>query len=103
MYILNVLVSVAFTMAFPWNQRLHIPSIAKGASHFCLVPMGTSSWTNHLYEAFFAGCIPVILSTSMRRKLELELVGASWSYAGYVGLDLEVAESSPYDWIDHLI
>merc|ERR1719162_394020 len=24
--------------------------------------MGTSSWTNHLYEAFFAGCIPVILS-----------------------------------------
>mmetsp|Transcript_58959 Transcript_58959/g.164758 ORF Transcript_58959/g.164758 Transcript_58959/m.164758 type:complete len:524 (-) Transcript_58959:68-1639(-) len=33
-----------------------------GSSHFCLVPMGTSSWTNHLYEAFFAGCIPVILS-----------------------------------------
>eukprot|EP00927_Polykrikos_kofoidii_P046920 TRINITY_DN41026_c0_g1_i2.p1 TRINITY_DN41026_c0_g1~~TRINITY_DN41026_c0_g1_i2.p1 ORF type:complete len:543 (-),score=81.06 TRINITY_DN41026_c0_g1_i2:129-1757(-) len=33
-----------------------------GDSHFCLVPMGTSSWTNHLYEAFFAGCIPVILS-----------------------------------------
>lgn len=33
-----------------------------GLSHFCLIPMGTSSWTNHLYEAFFAGCIPVILS-----------------------------------------
>lgn len=33
-----------------------------GSSHFCLVPMGTSSWTNHLYEAFFAGCVPVILS-----------------------------------------
>eukprot|EP00928_Gymnodinium_smaydae_P030285 TRINITY_DN22563_c0_g1_i1.p1 TRINITY_DN22563_c0_g1~~TRINITY_DN22563_c0_g1_i1.p1 ORF type:complete len:525 (-),score=33.80 TRINITY_DN22563_c0_g1_i1:50-1624(-) len=33
-----------------------------GSSHFCLVPMGTSSWTNHLYESFFAGCIPVILS-----------------------------------------
>jgi len=33
-----------------------------GASHFCLVPRGTSSWTNHLYESFFAGCIPVILS-----------------------------------------
>lgn len=33
-----------------------------GMSHFCLIPMGTSSWTNHLYEAFFAGCIPVILS-----------------------------------------
>ena len=33
-----------------------------GASHFCLIPIGTSSWTNHLYESFFAGCIPVILS-----------------------------------------
>merc|ERR1712187_671080 len=33
-----------------------------GSSHFCLVPEGTSSWTNHLYTSFFAGCIPVILS-----------------------------------------
>eukprot|EP00439_Symbiodinium_sp_Y106_P060580 s372_g8.t6 len=36
------------------------PSLGK--SHFCLVPEGTSSWTNHLYESFFAGCIPLILS-----------------------------------------
>merc|ERR1712194_75217 len=34
----------------------------KGRSHFCLIPGGTSPWTNHLYESFFAGCIPVILS-----------------------------------------
>lgn len=33
-----------------------------GDSHFCIVPEGTSSWTNHLYESFFAGCIPLILS-----------------------------------------
>merc|ERR1712176_527393 len=33
-----------------------------GDSHFCLVPMGTSAWTNHLYESFYAGCIPVIIS-----------------------------------------
>ncbi|CAE8650975.1 unnamed protein product, partial [Polarella glacialis] len=33
-----------------------------GDSHFCLIPEGTSSWTNHLYESFFAGCIPLILS-----------------------------------------
>lgn len=33
-----------------------------GKSHFCLVPEGTSSWTNHLYESFFAGCIPLLLS-----------------------------------------
>lgn len=34
----------------------------KGDSHFCLVPGGLSPWTNHLYESFFAGCIPVIIS-----------------------------------------
>jgi len=34
----------------------------KGNAHFCLVPGGTSPWTNHLYESFFCGCIPVILS-----------------------------------------
>lgn len=34
----------------------------KGRSHFCLVPGGTSPWTNHLYESFFCGCVPVILS-----------------------------------------
>mmetsp|Transcript_68610 Transcript_68610/g.184731 ORF Transcript_68610/g.184731 Transcript_68610/m.184731 type:complete len:558 (+) Transcript_68610:211-1884(+) len=33
-----------------------------GKSHFCIVPEGTSSWTNHLYESFFAGCIPLIVS-----------------------------------------
>eukprot|EP00933_Yihiella_yeosuensis_P051512 TRINITY_DN49466_c0_g1_i1.p1 TRINITY_DN49466_c0_g1~~TRINITY_DN49466_c0_g1_i1.p1 ORF type:complete len:579 (-),score=62.83 TRINITY_DN49466_c0_g1_i1:408-1982(-) len=33
-----------------------------GKSHFCLIPEGTSSWTNHLYESFFAGCVPFILS-----------------------------------------
>mmetsp|Transcript_25662 Transcript_25662/g.51793 ORF Transcript_25662/g.51793 Transcript_25662/m.51793 type:complete len:513 (-) Transcript_25662:77-1615(-) len=41
-----------------------------GRSHFCLVPMGTSSWTNHLYEAFFAGCIPVIISDGFRVPFE---------------------------------
>eukprot|EP00929_Paragymnodinium_shiwhaense_P038453 TRINITY_DN20310_c0_g1_i1.p1 TRINITY_DN20310_c0_g1~~TRINITY_DN20310_c0_g1_i1.p1 ORF type:complete len:563 (-),score=62.91 TRINITY_DN20310_c0_g1_i1:404-2092(-) len=34
----------------------------KGRSHFCLIPGGTSPWTNHLYESFFSGCIPVIIS-----------------------------------------
>eukprot|EP00927_Polykrikos_kofoidii_P011303 TRINITY_DN14786_c0_g1_i1.p1 TRINITY_DN14786_c0_g1~~TRINITY_DN14786_c0_g1_i1.p1 ORF type:complete len:525 (+),score=78.07 TRINITY_DN14786_c0_g1_i1:124-1698(+) len=34
----------------------------KGRSRFCLVPGGTSPWTNQLYESFFCGCIPVILS-----------------------------------------
>ena len=34
-------------------------------ARFCLVPAGTSPWTNHLYEAFFAGCIPVVLSDAL--------------------------------------
>ena len=36
--------------------------LGMGDSLFCLVPGGTSPWTNHLYESFFAGCIPVIIS-----------------------------------------
>ncbi|CAE8674872.1 unnamed protein product, partial [Polarella glacialis] len=33
-----------------------------GMSRFCLVPAGLTAWTIHLYEAFFFGCVPVILS-----------------------------------------
>jgi len=36
-----------------------------GRSHFCLVPRGSSAWTIHLYESFFFGCIPVILSDEL--------------------------------------
>ncbi|CAJ1327330.1 unnamed protein product [Effrenium voratum] len=50
-----------------------------GASHFCLVPMGTSSWTNHLYEAFHAGCIPVILSDGFKVPFESFLDWPSFS------------------------
>ena len=34
----------------------------KGNAHFCLIPAGTSPWTNQLYESIHCGCIPVILS-----------------------------------------
>eukprot|EP00931_Biecheleriopsis_adriatica_P065210 TRINITY_DN39808_c0_g1_i1.p1 TRINITY_DN39808_c0_g1~~TRINITY_DN39808_c0_g1_i1.p1 ORF type:complete len:540 (+),score=90.61 TRINITY_DN39808_c0_g1_i1:68-1621(+) len=50
-----------------------------GSSHFCLVPMGTSSWTNHLYESFFAGCIPVILSDNFKVPFENLLDWPSFS------------------------
>merc|ERR1712187_1101660 len=36
-----------------------------GMSKFCLVPAGLTAWTIHLYEAFFFGCIPVILSDEL--------------------------------------
>merc|ERR1712187_106344 len=36
-----------------------------GMSKFCLVPAGLTAWTIHLYEAFFFGCVPVILSDEL--------------------------------------
>merc|ERR1711871_607993 len=36
-----------------------------GAARFCLVPAGLTAWTIHLYEAFFFGCVPVILSDKL--------------------------------------
>lgn len=44
-----------------------------GRSHFCLVPRGSSAWTIHLYESFFFGCIPVILSDDLEMPFQ-ELV-----------------------------
>ena len=41
-----------------------------GAAHFCLVPHGNSSWTNHLYNAFFAGCVPLLLSDNFEVPFE---------------------------------
>lgn len=37
-------------------------SFFMGTSHFCLIPRGRGFWTVRLYEAFYAGCIPVLLS-----------------------------------------
>eukprot|EP00929_Paragymnodinium_shiwhaense_P120475 TRINITY_DN92425_c0_g1_i1.p1 TRINITY_DN92425_c0_g1~~TRINITY_DN92425_c0_g1_i1.p1 ORF type:complete len:586 (-),score=101.82 TRINITY_DN92425_c0_g1_i1:362-2119(-) len=36
-----------------------------GDSVFCLVPKGVGTWSHRLYEAFLAGCVPVILSDDM--------------------------------------
>ncbi|CAD7947581.1 unnamed protein product [Amoebophrya sp. A120] len=45
----------------------------KGSAHFCLIPGGSSPWTVHLYESFFAGCIPVILSDEYQVAWKTEL------------------------------
>eukprot|EP00747_Dinoflagellata_sp_TGD_P206386 gnl/TRDRNA2_/TRDRNA2_80108_c0_seq1.p1 gnl/TRDRNA2_/TRDRNA2_80108_c0~~gnl/TRDRNA2_/TRDRNA2_80108_c0_seq1.p1 ORF type:complete len:468 (+),score=92.98 gnl/TRDRNA2_/TRDRNA2_80108_c0_seq1:119-1522(+) len=37
-------------------------SFLMGNTHFCLIPRGRGWWTVRLFEAFYAGCIPVILS-----------------------------------------
>eukprot|EP00747_Dinoflagellata_sp_TGD_P152875 gnl/TRDRNA2_/TRDRNA2_177347_c0_seq1.p1 gnl/TRDRNA2_/TRDRNA2_177347_c0~~gnl/TRDRNA2_/TRDRNA2_177347_c0_seq1.p1 ORF type:complete len:463 (+),score=48.69 gnl/TRDRNA2_/TRDRNA2_177347_c0_seq1:54-1391(+) len=55
----------------------HLPNVSLGGpvanygevlgdSHFCLCPKGASSYTSRVFEALFAGCIPVILSDHMR-------------------------------------
>ena len=53
-----------------------------GKSHFCLIPYGTSSWTNHLYTSFFAGCIPIILSDDFilpfQRHLDWKSLTVRW-------------------------
>eukprot|EP00392_Amoebophrya_sp_AT5.2_P010030 g10061.t1 len=60
----------------PWKGRVSVGGFTDdffermGASHFCLVPHGNTSWTNHLYNSFFAGCVPVILSDNMEVPFE---------------------------------
>eukprot|EP00928_Gymnodinium_smaydae_P096247 TRINITY_DN8458_c0_g1_i2.p1 TRINITY_DN8458_c0_g1~~TRINITY_DN8458_c0_g1_i2.p1 ORF type:complete len:552 (-),score=116.42 TRINITY_DN8458_c0_g1_i2:27-1682(-) len=51
----------------------------KGRAHFCLIPGGTSPWTNHLYESFFCGCIPVILSDEYEVAFQHEIAWPSLS------------------------
>lgn len=58
----------------------------KGRAHFCLIPGGTSPWTNHLYESFFCGCIPVILSdeyeVAFQHILDWPRFSIKWPEAG---------------------
>jgi len=57
----------------------------KGRSRFCLVPGGTSPWTNHLYESFFSGCVPVIISdeyeVAFQHQVEWPLLSIKWPEA----------------------
>merc|ERR1712187_854448 len=54
-------------------------------AHFCLIPGGTSPWTNHLYESFFCGCIPVILSdeyeVAFQHALDWSKLSIKWPEA----------------------
>jgi hypothetical protein len=46
------------------GQNLSIPDMhgVMGNAKFCFVPKGKSAWSLRLYEALFAGCVPVVLS-----------------------------------------
>eukprot|EP00927_Polykrikos_kofoidii_P074446 TRINITY_DN70438_c0_g1_i1.p1 TRINITY_DN70438_c0_g1~~TRINITY_DN70438_c0_g1_i1.p1 ORF type:complete len:759 (+),score=108.71 TRINITY_DN70438_c0_g1_i1:180-2456(+) len=41
-----------------------------GNTHFCLIPRGRGWWTVRLFEAFYSGCVPVILSDGQALPFE---------------------------------
>ncbi|CAE8627386.1 unnamed protein product [Polarella glacialis] len=45
-------------------------SFVMGNSHFCIVPRGRGWWTVRLFEAFYAGCVPVLLSDEVSLPFE---------------------------------
>ncbi|CAK0901157.1 unnamed protein product [Prorocentrum cordatum] len=61
-----------------------------GMSRFCLVPAGLTAWTIHLYEAFFFGCVPVILSDELTVPFQGEIDWPSLSLQ--VPSDIDMAE-----------
>jgi len=50
-----------------------------GDSHFCLCPKGASSYTSRVFEALFAGCVPVILSDDLRLPFDEQANWANFS------------------------
>lgn len=61
-----------------------------GRSRFCLIPAGLTAWTIHLYEAFFFGCIPVILSDELTVPFQNEIDWPSLSL--HVPTTIDMAE-----------
>ena len=54
------------------TEMVPLPQYLKemSLSDFCLVPMGSTSWTLGLYDALFLGCVPVILSDHIALPFE---------------------------------
>ncbi|CAE7820996.1 ARAD1 [Symbiodinium microadriaticum] len=65
-------------------------SFLMGNSHFCLVPRGRGWWTVRLFEAFYAGCVPVLLSDDVELPFEDFL---DWDTFSLKWPMLEVGES----------
>lgn len=59
-----------------------------GMSRFCLIPAGLTAWTIHLYEAFFFGCVPVILSDELTVPFQNEIDWPSLSIQVPVSIDM---------------
>merc|ERR1711904_165487 len=60
------------------GPTVHYSSLM-GNAHFCLVPKGRGWWTVRLFEAFYSGCIPVILSDGQALPFTEDLDWESFS------------------------
>jgi len=54
-----------------------------GNSKFCLCPKGASSYTSRVFEALFAGCVPVLLSDDVRLPFDDVVDWAGFSIRSY--------------------
>merc|ERR1712226_653364 len=61
-----------------------------GTSRFCIIPAGLTAWTIHLYEAFFFGCVPVILSDELTVPFQDKIDWRSLSLHVPTSIDMEV-------------
>jgi len=57
-------------LVFGDNKTHDIMHSAYGNSRFCFVPRGKSGWSLRLFEAIFAGCVPVMLSDKWELPFE---------------------------------
>eukprot|EP00929_Paragymnodinium_shiwhaense_P119355 TRINITY_DN91238_c0_g1_i1.p1 TRINITY_DN91238_c0_g1~~TRINITY_DN91238_c0_g1_i1.p1 ORF type:complete len:648 (-),score=88.24 TRINITY_DN91238_c0_g1_i1:23-1966(-) len=60
-----------------------------GTSRFCLIPAGLTAWTIHLYESFFFGCVPVILSDELTVPFQEEIDWTKLSLQVPTSIDME--------------
>lgn len=60
-----------------------------GTSRFCLIPAGLTAWTIHLYESFFFGCVPVIMSDEVILPFQEEIDWSSLSLQVPASIDME--------------
>jgi hypothetical protein len=78
-----------------------------GDSKFCIVPRGLSPWTLRTYETFFAGCVPVIISDSVRLPfqefLDWSLISIKWPEAKIDESLLTYLKSIPDEEIEKIV
>merc|ERR1711971_708116 len=62
--------STSDEFAFGVNSSHDVMHGAYGNARFCFVPRGKSGWSLRLFEALFAGCVPVMLSDKWELPFE---------------------------------